>query len=63
VKGSHNGSSNFVVQLYDKYGNNDLLVNEIGKYSFDDYMSVSRAGVYFLSVNADGSWSFTFEET
>ena len=51
---THDGTSNFAVIIYTKSGR-DLLVNEIGAYSG----SVPVRGPGFITVEADGNWSFT----
>jgi len=52
----HSGESNFIVEAVDRKGGTDLLVNEIGEYSGSARVP---AGTRFLSVRADGEWSFS----
>lgn len=60
---SHNGHSNFVVQL-DGYGTvtgSDLLVNEIGHYHGQTLVDQAiPRGTYVLAVQADGAWHLRF---
>ncbi|NKB92205.1 MAG: hypothetical protein GKR85_08005 [Candidatus Nanopelagicales bacterium] len=52
----HSGAGNFIVEAVDRKGGTDLLVNEIGEYSGGARVP---AGTRFLSVRADGEWSFS----
>ncbi len=61
---SHQGSSNFIVSLYDSEGHYiDMLANEIGSYSGSATVSTgggifaTTPGVHYLDVKADGDWS------
>lgn len=60
---THDGSSNFIVHSYVTDGtsllrkNRDMLVNEIGSYSGEQYISVPAGMHLILSIEADGNWS------
>lgn len=55
---AHDGSSNFAVWLIDSKGNRvDLLANEIGSWDGEKAVGISRAGVHYLDITADGTWS------
>lgn len=57
---NHAGSSNFAVWLINNDGEQvDLLANEIGSFEGSKNVGVS-AGVYWLDVEADGSWNISF---
>jgi hypothetical protein len=63
-EGSHNGGSNFAVQLQDENGNDlELLVNEIGNYTGKTFAEIPNDGNYYLNVTADGSWNFNIYQT
>ena len=55
---SHQGSSNFIVQV----NGTGLLVNEIGNYSGSTRQKLGTSGIYVFSVKADGNWSIKIEE-
>lgn len=62
-KMNHDGSSNFIVTLYDKEGERvDSLVNEIGSYQGSTSVSVTgqileaSPGIHYLEIQADGNW-------
>ena len=46
---NNNGSSNFIVELYDMNGNRNLLVNEIGSYNGEKSF-ITKAGVKYYYV-------------
>jgi hypothetical protein len=54
VSFTHNGSSNFVVEVY-THDNWDLLVNEIGSYSGE---TVLPSDAVLVVIGADGNWTF-----
>lgn len=60
---SHDGSSNFIVELYDSNGNYEgLIKNAIG--TVDNETSTVQSvpeGDYYLSVMADGEWAIDVE--
>ncbi|MFW6048381.1 MAG: InlB B-repeat-containing protein [Candidatus Natronoplasma sp.] len=59
---SHDGESNFIVQLYDKDGNVvDYLANEIGEYEGTKTVSVSE-DIHYLDIEADGNWDIEVTE-
>jgi hypothetical protein len=57
---SHDGSHNFIVELYDHNGQlagfDGLLANKIGSYSGSQAATIDNSGVYLLNVQADGNW-------
>jgi len=55
----NSGRSNFVVWVYDKSGDKDLAVNEIG--SFDGYYFLEGSAPYEFDIESTGSWSFQIE--
>ena len=65
---NHEGTSNFIVTLYDANGHFvDLLANEIGAYSGSTSVSSGGAfgaspGVHYVDVDADGDWSIEITE-
>jgi len=66
---THDGSSNFIVQLYDEEGNRiDTLVNEIGEYEGSTTVGVTgdmldaSPGIHYLSVDADGNWEININQ-
>ena len=68
VTTSHNGQSNFIVELLKSDGSqSEYLVNEIGAYSGQTIVSVGsnlfdlKPGYYAVVVQADGSWTFDIE--
>ncbi len=68
---SHDGSSNFIVQLMSESGETiDLLVNTIGQYTGAKAIGVQKGallgaepGMYLLNIQADGSWGITVRQT
>lgn len=57
---THNGSSNFIVHLYDESGDKELLVNEIGDYN--GTVLLIGESPYILNIKADGEWSYTINK-
>jgi hypothetical protein len=63
---THDGSRNFIVYAYFTDGtslstkNRDLVINEIGVYSGDHYISVPTGKHIILSIEADGNWTANF---
>ncbi len=55
----NSGSRNFIVHVHDKYGDNDLAVNEIGR--FDGYYYLQGTAPYTFEIESSGSWSFEIE--
>jgi len=53
VKFTHQGSGNFIVYAYGD--SQDLLVNEIGRYSGETLLP---GGASFVEIQADGAWTF-----
>lgn len=67
---THDGKSNFIVQLLDEKLNYiKLLVNEIGAYKDVIVLDVGdktygiQPGVRFLDIDADGTWTISVEQT
>ena len=59
---THDGDSNFAVWLLDNEGDKvDLLVNEIGEFDGSKAVSISKGGIYLLSISADGNWEISIE--
>jgi hypothetical protein len=65
---SHDGQSNFMVELLKSDGSQtEYLVNEIGAYSGQTLIQVGsnlldlKPGLYAFVVQADGHWEFTIE--
>ena len=68
---THNGFSNFVVELLRADGNSsELLVDTIGEYDAASTLRVQRGavgsalepGLYALVIQADGEWTVEFLE-
>lgn len=59
---SNKGNSNFIVHIYDEYGNRYYsLANEIGDYSGSTVFNEGRSGVkYCIEVVSSGSWTVDF---
>lgn len=60
VKLSYKGTSNFIVHFIDPYSYFDfgsLIANEIGKYSGTKLIEPSKDGMYYLVIEAQGSWT------
>lgn len=61
VKMTHSGSSNFIVYLLDKSGNQlELLVNEIGPFDGSKAVKIARDGIYLFDIEAEGDWQISF---
>jgi len=56
---THNGASNFIVKAYDDRGNEDLLVNVIGRYAGSRPLVGDVS--WFLEIDADGRWTVLIE--
>ncbi len=59
VRFTHDGSSNFIVWVYDQNNDRDLLVNEIGH--FTGAVPLYKPGTYFFEISADGNWTMKIE--
>lgn len=59
----HNtGSGHFGIWLLDSMGNYiDLLVNEIGPFDGSKAVGISREGIYYLDISAQGNWEIIIE--
>lgn len=54
---SYNGQNNFIVTLLADDGNIiDSVVNTIGIYQGETYISIPNSGVYVMQVKASGNW-------
>lgn len=63
IKFTHDGRSNYVVQLVNEMGTKlDILANEIGSYDKTLGMSITNKGLYTFDVMANGNWSITVSE-
>ena len=58
---TNKGAHNFIVEVYDEYGNSDLLVNEIGSYNGQASFITRSNSKYYFSVISSGSWSISWE--
>ena len=59
-KGTHSGSSNFIVRVYEYSetgGHLTSAFNEIGCYSGETVLRTEAGKKYFFDVTADGSWT------
>lgn len=59
VRFIHDGKRNFIVTMFDADGNEDHIVNAIGRYV--GVRPVFGAKGVFFEVKADGGWSIMFE--
>lgn len=63
VSGSHDGSENFIVEAWEEANTSgfpdELIFNEIG--SHEGETSVQLSGVYYIAVQADGSYEISIE--
>jgi hypothetical protein len=58
AKYTHNGESNFMVDVLDGAGNRaGYVANEIGACDGSSAFHVDRPGQYLLKIMADGQWS------
>jgi len=62
VESHYVGESNFIVTLYDEYGNRcEGLVNEIGTYDGETIFNEGQPGIrYCIQVISEGPWSVDF---
>ena len=61
AKFKNSGKHNFIVKVYDEYGDYDLLVNEIGSYNGEATFITNSYSKYFYEVISSGSWSIEWE--
>jgi hypothetical protein len=61
LRASHNGSSNFIVELVGP-GANELLINDIGQWEGQVAFAEARPGRYRVPIDADGQWTLRFEQ-
>ncbi|GAI15315.1 unnamed protein product [marine sediment metagenome] len=67
---SHNGTSNFIVELMSESGETvELLVNTIGQYTGAKVIGVQKEaflgaepGMHLLNIQADSSWNITIRQ-
>ncbi|MCZ6750410.1 MAG: IPT/TIG domain-containing protein [Acidobacteria bacterium] len=60
---THNGTSNFMVTLFDSNGQSvETLVNEMGAFGGAKAVEISEEGEYFLDISADGMWMVEIEQ-
>ena len=65
VKGTHQGGSNFIVDLVPRGGgefDSNGLYNEIGTYTGQTVVADADEGRYRIKVVADGPWKLTFSQ-
>lgn len=62
-KASHNGNSNFIVDVYEysETGKRILAFNEIGRYNGETVLRTQAGKTYFFNVRADGNWTIDLE--
>lgn len=60
---THDGSSNFQINLVDQDGNDSgMQVNEIGRFRGTVLVRVAKSGEYLLNVKAEGNWAVTIRQ-
>jgi hypothetical protein len=60
---THQGESNFWIDLLDVEGNQlDTVVNDIGPVDASQAIQVPEDGTYLLNVEADGSWTIRVQQ-
>jgi hypothetical protein len=55
------GEHNFIVKVYDEFGNSDLLVNEIGSYGGQVTFMTETSIKYYYSIISSGNWQIRWE--
>lgn len=61
---THNGGSNFIVELLDTSGNTvELLVNHIGAFDGSVAVAIPAGAEYLLDINADGNWTVAVDQS
>ena len=58
---SNNAAHNFIVSVYDEYGNWDLLANEIGSYNGQTTFITKSSVKYYFTVVSSGDWTISWE--
>ena len=58
---TNKGAHNFIVEVYDEYGNSDLLANEIGSYNGQVTFVSNDSSKYYFSVISSGNWTISWE--
>lgn len=58
---SNSGAHNFIVEVYDEYGNSDLLANEIGSYNGQATFVTNGESKYYFSVISSGNWAISWK--
>ena len=62
IKSTHNGGSNFAMELLDENANVvQLVTNEIGSYNGSQVFAID-AGTYQYNVTADGAWTIEMSQ-
>lgn len=62
IKSTHNGGSNFAMELLDENANVvKLVTNEIGSYNGSQVFAID-AGTYQYNVTADGAWTIEMSQ-
>ena len=62
IKSTHNGGSNFAMELLDENANVvKLVTNEIGSYNGSQVFAID-AGTYQYNVTADGAWTIKMSQ-
>jgi hypothetical protein len=62
-KMTHDGQSNFAVQLLDSQGQKvSLLANEIGPFDGSKAVGIKESGTYILDISADGNWTINVSQ-
>ncbi|SDI83786.1 hypothetical protein [Natribacillus halophilus] len=56
IDAEHSGERNFIVELNNESGGQELIVNTIGIYEGESLAVIPQEGEYHLDVDADGSW-------
>jgi hypothetical protein len=60
---THQGESNFWVDLLDEEGNQlDMVVNDVGPVDASKAIQVPEDGTYLLNVEADGTWTIRVQQ-
>lgn len=56
---THDGESNFIVEVFPEMGNSSLVINEIGQYDGSQAVRFDEPG--WIGVQADGGWTIEVE--
>ncbi|SDI64515.1 hypothetical protein [Natribacillus halophilus] len=63
IDANHQGEANFIVELKDESGDQELLVNEIGNYDGETFALIPGEGEYHFDIDADGAWEAEVTQT